>query len=76
MDGGGAQGWAEAEAQPRWHAWTEPQREKPENIITPKTLHKLVKKENAIPLKKKGRKRKNKKETASQPQPVMKPIRS
>jgi hypothetical protein len=30
-------------------AWTEPQREKPKNIITPKTLHKLVEKQNAIP---------------------------
>jgi hypothetical protein len=55
-------------------AWMMPQRENPENIITPKTLHKLVEKQNAIPLKKKERKRKNKKETASQPQPVTKPI--
>jgi hypothetical protein len=55
-------------------AWTEPQREKPEKIISPKTLHMLVEKQNAIPLKNKDRKRKNKKETASQPQPVTKPI--
>jgi hypothetical protein len=34
-------------------AWMEPQREKPEKIITPKTLHKLVEKQNAIPPKKK-----------------------
>jgi hypothetical protein len=39
-------------------AWTEPQRGKPENFISPKTLHKVVEKLNAIPLKKKERKRK------------------
>jgi hypothetical protein len=57
-------------------AWTEPQRGKPENFISPKTLHKVVEKLNAIPLKKKERKRKIKKETASQPQSVTKPIRA
>jgi hypothetical protein len=56
--------------------WMEPQREKPENFTSPKTLQKLVEKQNAITPKKKERKRKNKKETVSQPQPVKKPIRA
>jgi hypothetical protein len=46
----------------------------PENFISPKTLLKVVEKQNAIPLKKKVRKMKNKKETGSQPPPVTKPI--
>jgi hypothetical protein len=61
---------------PRDTARTEPPRGKPENFISPKTLLKVVKKQNAIPLKKKERKRKNKKETGSQPPPVTKPIRA
>jgi hypothetical protein len=39
-------------------AWTEPPRGKPENFISPRTLLKVVKKQNAIALKKKERKRK------------------
>jgi hypothetical protein len=46
-------------------AWTEPPRGKPENFISPKTLLKVVEKQNAIPTKKKERKRKNKKEVES-----------
>jgi hypothetical protein len=57
-------------------AWTEPPRGKPGNFISPKTLLKVVEKQNAIPMKKKERKRKNKKETGSQPPPVTKPIRA
>jgi hypothetical protein len=57
-------------------AWTEPPRGKPENFISPKTLLKVVEKQNAIPMKKKERKRKNKKETENQPPPVTKPIRA
>jgi hypothetical protein len=56
-------------------AWTEPPRGKPENFISPKTLLKVVEKQNAIPLKKKERKRKNKKETGSHPPLVTKLIR-
>jgi hypothetical protein len=57
-------------------AWTEPPRAKPENFISPKTLLKVVEKQNAIPMKKKERKRKNKKEIESHPPPVTKPIRA
>jgi hypothetical protein len=53
-------------------AWTEP----PRGFISPTTLHKVVEKQNAIPMKKKERKRKNKKEIESQPPPVTKPIRA
>jgi hypothetical protein len=57
-------------------AWTEPPRGKPENFISPKTLLKVVEKQNVIPMKKKERKRKNKKEIESQPPLVTKPIRA
>jgi hypothetical protein len=49
-------------------ACTEPQ--KPVNIFTPSTLHKWAGEHIAVPMKKKERKRKNKKETMSQPEPT------
>jgi hypothetical protein len=40
------------------------------NIFTPNMLHKWAKEQIAVPMKKKERKRKNKKETMSQPAPT------
>jgi hypothetical protein len=45
--------------------WTEPPRGKPENFISLETLLKVGEKQNAITLKKKERKWKNKKETGN-----------
>jgi hypothetical protein len=47
---------------------TEPQN--PGNIFTPNTLHNRADEQIIVPMKKKERKRKNKKETMSQPEPV------
>jgi hypothetical protein len=49
-------------------ACTEPQ--KPVNIFTPNMLHKWADEQIVVPIKKKERKRKNKKETMSQQEPI------